>query len=75
MAAAPFLTADIPESVLSLPPRLANDAEVQKLLSDERMRAEQHRMNYLMLKTEHSRLILTLISQFDYVYGVLLLSD
>lgn len=37
-------------------PRLAQETELQKLLADERMRSDQHKINYQQLKAEHSRL-------------------
>ncbi|KAK7102441.1 hypothetical protein V1264_020657 [Littorina saxatilis] len=51
----------IPAMASSLPlgssmPRLVQETELQKLLTDERMRSEQHKTNYQQLKIEHSRL-------------------
>jgi len=37
-------------------PRLAMETELQKLLSDEKARAEKHKVNYQQLKVEHMRL-------------------
>ncbi|XP_071082118.1 centrosomal protein of 83 kDa-like [Haliotis cracherodii] len=37
-------------------PQLMQETELQKMLTDERMRSEQHKTNYQQLKTEHSRL-------------------
>lgn len=34
---------------------LSSQAEVQKLLNDERMRCEHHKNNYQTLKAEHTR--------------------
>ena len=35
--------------------RLVDDEEVSKLITDERMRCEQHKNNYTKLKTEYSK--------------------
>lgn len=35
---------------------LAQETELQKMLTDEKMRSEQHRTNYQTLKVEHTRL-------------------
>ncbi|XP_050412779.1 centrosomal protein of 83 kDa [Patella vulgata] len=43
-------------SLSSQLPRLTQETELQKMLSDERMRSEQHKTNYQQLKSEHSRL-------------------
>ncbi|XP_078595219.1 uncharacterized protein LOC144872682 isoform X1 [Branchiostoma floridae x Branchiostoma japonicum] len=37
-------------------PRLASETELQKMLTDEKMRSEQHKTNYETLKAEHTRL-------------------
>jgi len=37
-------------------PRLMQETELQKMLADEKMRSEQHKTNYQMLKAEHTRL-------------------
>ncbi|XP_025106965.1 centrosomal protein of 83 kDa-like isoform X2 [Pomacea canaliculata] len=42
--------------VASALPRLVQETEIQKLLTDERIRSEQHKTNYQQLKAEHSRL-------------------
>ena len=73
MASPLFPLLDVPENIMPLPPRLANDAEVQRLIADERMRTEQHRMNYLVLKTEHTRykcsdVLLICLSLFFFSY-------
>ena len=39
--------------------RLADDAELHKLLSDEKMRCEIHRSNYEKIKAEYLRYIIT----------------
>lgn len=39
--------------------RLADDAELHKLLSDEKMRSEIHRSNYEKLKAEYLKLVHT----------------
>jgi len=36
-------------------PRLVQETELQKMLADEKMRSEQHKTNYQMLKAEHTR--------------------
>jgi hypothetical protein len=36
-------------------PRLTQETELQKMLADEKMRSEQHKMNYQTLKAEHTR--------------------
>ena len=36
---------------------LAHETELQKMLTDEKMRSEQHRTNYQTLKAEHTRLV------------------
>ena len=36
-------------------PRLAQETELQKMLTDEKMRSEQHKINYQTLKAEHTR--------------------
>ena len=36
-------------------PRLREETELQKMLTDEKMRSEQHKNNYQMLKIEHTR--------------------
>lgn len=41
--------------VASALPRLVQETEIQKLLTDERIRSEQHKTNYQQLKAEHSR--------------------
>jgi len=38
-------------------PRLVQETELHKMLADEKMRSEQHKTNYQMLKAEHTRLI------------------
>ena len=38
-------------------PRLMQETELQKMLADEKMRSEQHKTNYQMLKAEHTRLL------------------
>jgi len=38
-------------------PRLMQETELQKMLADEKMRSEQHKTNYQMLKAEHTRLV------------------
>ena len=35
--------------------RLVQETELQKMLTDEKLRAEQHRVNYQTLKAEHTR--------------------
>lgn len=37
-------------------PRLMHETELQKMLTDEKMRSEKHRTNYETLKTAHARL-------------------
>ncbi|XP_013415985.1 centrosomal protein of 83 kDa-like [Lingula anatina] len=37
-------------------PKLMQETELQKMLADEKIRSEQHRTNYQMLKAEHTRL-------------------
>nr|XP_002732997.2 PREDICTED: centrosomal protein of 83 kDa-like [Saccoglossus kowalevskii] len=37
-------------------PKLAQETELQKMLTDERMRCEMHKTNYQTLKAEHQRL-------------------
>ncbi|KAG1679708.1 Centrosomal protein [Nymphon striatum] len=37
-------------------PKLLEETDFQKMLSDEKMRSEQHKTNYQILKIEHSRL-------------------
>ncbi len=37
------------------PTRLSTETELQKMLTDEKMRSEQHRTNYTTLKTQHTR--------------------
>lgn len=34
-------------------PRLARETELHKMLTDEKMRSEQHKTNYQSLKAEH----------------------
>jgi len=36
-------------------PRLMQETELQKMLADEKMRSDQHKTNYQMLKAEHTR--------------------
>ena len=36
-------------------PRLAQEADLQKMLADEKMRSEAHKTNYQTLKAEHTR--------------------
>ena len=36
-------------------PRVAMETELQKLLSDEKARAESHKVNYQQLKLEHMK--------------------
>ncbi len=36
-------------------PRLTEETELQKMLTDEKMRSDQHKTNYQTLKTEHTR--------------------
>jgi len=36
-------------------PRLMQETELQKMLADEKMRSDQHRTNYQLLKAEHTR--------------------
>ena len=36
-------------------PQLASETELQKMLTDEKMRSEQHKNNYQALKNEHTR--------------------
>ena len=38
-------------------PRLIQETELQKMLADEKMRTEQHKTNYQLLKAEHTRFI------------------
>ena len=42
--------------LLSIIQRLADDEEICKLVSDERMRCEQHKKNYSKLKTEFNKI-------------------
>ena len=42
--------------LLSIIQRLADDEEICKLISDERMRCEQHKKNYSKLKTEFNKI-------------------
>ena len=43
-------------------PRLVQETELQKMLADEKMRSEQHKTNYQMLKAEHTRLMKVYLS-------------
>jgi len=36
-------------------PRLVQETELQKKLADEKMRTDQHKTNYQLLKAEHTR--------------------
>jgi len=36
-------------------PRLVQETELQKSLADEKMRSEQHKTHYQILKAEHAR--------------------
>jgi len=36
-------------------PRLMQETELQKMLADEKMRSDQHKTNYQLLKAEHTR--------------------
>ncbi|XP_076448192.1 uncharacterized protein LOC143284928 isoform X2 [Babylonia areolata] len=52
--AGPSMSSSLPLG--SAMPHLVQETELQKLLTDERMRSEQHKTNYQQLKVEHSRL-------------------
>ena len=41
-------------SLASVLPRLTQETELQKMLSEEKMRSEQHKMNYQTLKAKHT---------------------
>ena len=43
------------DAIAAAMPRLMAETELQKMLADERMRAEQHKNHYQALKTEHTR--------------------
>ena len=45
-------------------PRLMQETELQKMLADEKMRSEQHKTNYQMLKAEHTRLVIIRVRRF-----------
>ena len=36
-------------------PQLAQETELQKMLADEKMRSEQHRTNYQVVKAEYQK--------------------
>ena len=38
-------------------PRLAQETQLQKMLANEKMRSEQHKLNYQTLKAEHTRYV------------------
>lgn len=46
-------------SLASALPRLMHETELQKMLTDEKMRSEKHRTNYETLKTAHARFVAT----------------
>ena len=48
-------------------PRLMQETELQKMLADEKMRSEQHKTNYQMLKAEHTRLLIMSLSRSDEI--------
>ena len=47
--------ADLGASLGSQLPRLTMETELQKLLADEKARAERHKINYQQLKVEHTK--------------------
>ena len=52
---APTMASSLPIGANAMP-RLSHETEMQKLLADERMRTEQHKINYQQLKVEHAKL-------------------
>ena len=50
---APAMASSLP--IGSTLPHFTQGNELQKLLSDERKRSEQHKKNYQQLKVEHSK--------------------
>jgi len=51
-------------------PRLMQETELQKMLADEKMRSEQHKTHYQMLKAEHTRLSELNLMQTNLVFKV-----